>query len=494
VCLRRLRHELFSAAFQAALASIFQDRSKGQPPVPPAPLALVPLLPAYTGASDDEALEALTMDRRWQLVCDGLDGAEPPVSKATLVRFRAALIAHGLDRRLLERPVELAAREGGFGPRQLRAALDSSPLWGAGRVEDPYNRLGHALRQALSVIARQQGRGLAAVAVDAGAELVVGSRLKAALDLDWDAPAARERAVGVILETLEAVERWLAEPPGVRATTVVPSTREAARQICAQDVEAADHRSPRWRRGVARERRISLEAPERRHGRKSRRQRSDGSKRQVRRDLDSGLGRAGGVPPATAPEASVTDAIMADRDRQGAQRSALHSDRGSLRSRLVRERPPELAIYGTAWPVRHGGRFPKTAFALDWEAGTIRCPHEVTIPFQAGSVVHFPAAVCAACPLPGRCTRSAQGRSVSIPPDEQLLRELRERQQSPAGRAKLRERVAVAHALAHVGRWPGRRARYRGLRKHLFEVRRAAVIHHLPVLARHTAVAPTQAA
>ena len=54
VCLRRLRHELFSAAFQAALASIFQDRSKGQPPVPPAPLALVPLLPAYTGASDDE--------------------------------------------------------------------------------------------------------------------------------------------------------------------------------------------------------------------------------------------------------------------------------------------------------------------------------------------------------------------------------------------------------------------------------------------------------
>jgi len=51
--------------------------------------------------------------------------------------------------------VEVAQQQGGFGPRQLRAALDSSPLWGASRVEDTYNLLGHALRKALGVIARQ---------------------------------------------------------------------------------------------------------------------------------------------------------------------------------------------------------------------------------------------------------------------------------------------------------------------------------------------------
>jgi hypothetical protein len=486
VCLRRVRHELFSDAFQAELARIFRDCSKGQPPVLPAPLALVTLLQAYTGASDDEAIEALTMDRRWQRVCDGLDCAEPPLSKATLVRCRAALIAHGLDRRLIERTVELAARDSGFGARHLRAALDSSPLWGAGRVEETYHLLGHALRQALSVIARQQGRGLAAVAADAGAELVGGSSLKAALDLDWDDPATRERAVGMILETLEAVERWLAAPPGVHATAVATATMEAARQICIQDVEAADHSSPRLRRGVARERRISVEDPAMRHGRKSRCQRIDGYKRHGLRDLDSGLVRAVGVTPANAPAASVTDAIMADRDRQGAHLSALPIDRGYLSSRLVRERPPELAISGKAWPVRNGRRFPKTAFALDWEAGTIRCPHAVTIPCQAGRVVHFPAAVCAACPFQVRCTRSAQGRSVAIHPDAQLLQERRE-QQNPVGRAKLRERVAVEHALAHVGHWQGRRARYRGLRKNLFDGRRAAVIHNLHVLARGAA-------
>ena len=136
--------------------------------MPPAQLALATLLQAYTQVSDDEVIEATTMDRRWQLVLDCLDCDTPPFSKGTLVAFRQRLIAQQMDRRLLERTVEIAATSGAFGSRQLRAALDSSPLWGAGRVEDTYNLLGHALRKALGVIARQQGRGLRAVAEEAG--------------------------------------------------------------------------------------------------------------------------------------------------------------------------------------------------------------------------------------------------------------------------------------------------------------------------------------
>ena len=67
-----------------------------------------------------------------------------------------------------------------------------------------------------------------------------------------------------------------------------------------------------------------------------------------------------------------------------------------------------------------------------------------------GGVVKFPAATCAHCALRSRCTTSTSGRSISIHPDEALLQELRDRQQTPQGRAKLRERVAVEHALAHV--------------------------------------------
>ena len=72
---------------------------------------------------------------------------------------------------------------------------------------------------------------------------------------------------------------------------------------------------------------------------------------------------------------------------------------------------------------------------------------------------------------------------MSIHRDERLLQELRQRQLTPVGRAKLRERVAVEHDLAHIGRWQGPRARYRGQRKNLFDLRRTAVVHNLHVLA-----------
>lgn len=221
-----------------------------------------------------------------------------------------------------------------------------------------------------------------------------------------------------------------------------------------------------------------------RHGRKSRSVRVDDDIRHVLHDLDSGLIRAVGITPANLPEASVTEAISVDLDRQQVTLQELHIDRAYLSSHLVRERNKELEIYCKAWPVRTGKRFPKQAFVLDWERQLIRCPAEQTMPFVPGGIVHFPEDSCGQCPLKEQCTTSAKGRSVSFHPDEALLCELRERQQSPQGRARLRERVAVEHALVHVGRWQGRRARYRGVHKKLFDLRRCTIVHNLHVIAR----------
>src|SRR5688500_2800376 len=119
IFLRQQRHALFSAAFQEELAATYQESPFGQPPIPLAQLALATILQAYTGVSDDEVIEATVMDRRWQLVLDCLDCERPPFSKGTLVGFRARLLEHELDRRLVERTIERAAATGDFSPRQL---------------------------------------------------------------------------------------------------------------------------------------------------------------------------------------------------------------------------------------------------------------------------------------------------------------------------------------------------------------------------------------
>jgi hypothetical protein len=171
-------------------------------------------------------------------------------------------------------------------------ALDSSPLWGAARVEDTYNLLGHALRKALEVIDQNYPQDLTTVAATVGADLVRGTSLKAALDLDWDDPEARNVALSTILQALNSVESWVKQKTDLddKTTTQVKKSVEDARQIEEQDVSEASDGSPKLRKGVAKDRRISIEDEDMRHGRKSRNQRVDGYKRHVLKDARTANG------------------------------------------------------------------------------------------------------------------------------------------------------------------------------------------------------------
>ena len=162
--LRETRHELFDDAFQAELESMYRQSGAGKDPKPPALLAMVMLLQAYHGISDAEAVELSVVDLRWQMVLDRLGTTEPPFSQGALSDFRARLIEHDMDQRLLERTVELAQKSKGFDwkklPKTLRVALDSSPLEGAGRVEDTITCSRHQHARSHDHLPRRQDRAL----------------------------------------------------------------------------------------------------------------------------------------------------------------------------------------------------------------------------------------------------------------------------------------------------------------------------------------------
>src|SRR5512145_2414639 len=152
VFLRTIRSELFDDAFQTELAAVYQPR--GTRPIPPALLAMVLLLQAYDQVGDAEAVENATVDPRWQLALGCLGADRAPFSQGALVAFRERLIAHDLDKALLDRTVALAKARGGFGWQHLRATLDSSPLLGAGRIEDTWNLIGRALATVVTCAAQ----------------------------------------------------------------------------------------------------------------------------------------------------------------------------------------------------------------------------------------------------------------------------------------------------------------------------------------------------
>jgi transposase len=262
-----------------------------------------------------------------------------------------------LDRLLIERTIEIANQRQAFGPQALRAALDSSPLWGAGRVEDTYNLVGHALRKVMRVVADQQGRELADVAQEAKAELVCGTSLKAALDRDWDQQIQKDEALELVLQVLHTVDTWVKTLTDQEDKAVADPVLAIAKQVEAQDVQIDENGKASLIKGVAKDRRIGIEDGQMRHGRKSRSVRVDGYKRHVLHDLDTGLIRAVGLTPANVPEASVTEAISMDLDRQKVSLKELHIDRAYLSSHLVRQRSDGLQVYCKAWPVRESKRF-----------------------------------------------------------------------------------------------------------------------------------------
>jgi len=187
--LRQHRHELFDRAFQAELEGMYRTSGEGKEPVAPALLAMVLLLQSYMRASDAQAVELAIVDARWQMVLGVLGDDEAPFSQGALPAFRQRLIAHDMDRRLLERTIELARESGGFDwkklPKDLRIAVDSRPLEGAGRVEDTFNLLAHAARNVLVCAARLADLKPDEAAEIAGSPLLIGASVKAQLDIEW---------------------------------------------------------------------------------------------------------------------------------------------------------------------------------------------------------------------------------------------------------------------------------------------------------------------
>lgn len=486
--LRLHRHELFDQEMQKKLLAAYPEVERGKERVAPALLAMALLMQAAFDEPDHEVV-TLTLDSaRWQMVLDCYGAEKPPFSQGTLFNFRERLIAHGLDQVLLEKTIKLARDTAGFSHTKLRAAFDASPLRGAGRVEDTFNLIGHAASRVVKTAAKQLGRPPEEVAAEAGIPLATASSVKAGLDLDWDAPDARTEGLRRLLTQVESLGAWLREALTAELDEEPLKTQwQEVRALIDQDTEPdPDGSGPRIKQGVAKERRISITDPDMRHGRKSKAKRIDGYKRHLGIDLDvAGLICAVALTPANLSEREAAPALLADIERQGLELGELYIDRGYLGDAAIEERRLEgLEVHCKPFPLRNGAYFSKERFKLDLEERRVTCPAGVVAALIQGETSRFKARTCNVCPLKPACTRSERGRTLSIHPQEDFHQELREKRATKEGRQKLRARVQVEHRLADVGGRQGDRARYRGRRKNLFDLRRHAAVHNLHLVDR----------
>lgn len=491
--LRMHRHELFDEAFQERLEAMYRTTGAGAPPLPPAQMCMVTLLQGYVGASDAEAVELAVVDLRWQMVLGCLGAEEPAFSHGALQDFRERMVAHNMDRVLLERTADLV-RSGSMMKgehvslsKALRAALDSRPLVGAGRVEDTINLLGHAARSIVELVEKLTGRSAEEICRKAKAPLLLASSIKAGLDIDWSDSKQKAMAIQVVERQVSSLQQWVERHLDDAITRPLQPFIDAITQVHAQDLETKKDGSVSIREGVAPDRRISVEDAEMRHGRKSRSKRFNGYKEHIARDLDSRAIVACAVTPANRPEEEGAAPIAEDIQRQGLHLVELHIDRAYVNSPVVASVIESGGnVFAKPWGVRARSPelFSKRDFTIDLRAQTVTCPAGEVEPFELGDTVAFDPEACGPCALRAKCTQAAsgRGRTVSIAEDEPLQAKFRKLQQTPKGRRTLRERTAVEHSLARISARKGSRARYLGTRKNEFDLRRAAAIQNLEAI------------
>lgn len=488
--LRTHRHTLFDDSFQDQLEGMYRLTGAGDPPHPPAMLCMVTLLQGYVGASDAEAVELAVMDLRWQMVLDCIGAEEPPFSQGALQAFRERMVSHEMDRVLLERTVALVrdgvatGGEGTMLTKALRVAVDSRPLAGAGRVEDTINLLGHAARNIVRIVSKIIDRPVEEICRRARIPLLLAPSIKAGLDIDWSDPRQKVTAIEIVERQVSALQNWVERNLDEVVEAPLSSLFATLEAVRKQDLERDRNGTISIRQGVAKDRRISIEDPEMRHGRKSRSKRFDGYKEHIARDLDVPAIVACSITPANRPEEEGAPPLAEDIKRQAFTLAELHIDRAYVNSTVVDDVLCDGGeVFAKPWGQRahRPGLFSKADFRIDLRTKTITCPAGEVEPFEPGTTVHFDPESCGACPLRASCTQAASGsgRSVSIAADEALQKRFRRLQTTRPGREALRARVAVEHALAHIGARKGARARYCGTRKNLFDLRRAAAIQNL---------------
>jgi hypothetical protein len=482
VFLREIRAELFDKEFQKELAAAYEPR--GQEPVPPALLAMVMLLQAYTGTSDAGAVDEAEMDQRWQLVLGTLGEEKAPFGQGSLSRFRERMAEHDLDRKLLERTVELAKKTGGFGWQKLKAALDSSPLRGRGRVADTWNLIGQAMAKLVSALAKIAEVDEDTIVEEAGLTLLQGTSIKAALDIDWDDADERSEALQRLVGEAQALLDWArARTPEAMKQREVERAAELLERVLHQDTEPDPDRPKRVRirRGVAEDRVCSVGDPEMRHGRKTRSQAFNGYKRYIATAIEAPLVLAAEARPANMPEQESVPSLLEQVEPLG-ELDELFIDRGFLSHPAITKLDRRgVKIRCRPWREQNkDGNFSKRDFLIDLRKRLVTCPAGKKATYSAKtSLVYFGADVCGRCRLNSRCTDGARGRSIRVHDQESLLRKLDRRRGTKAGRRLLRVRVAVEHRLARIGALQSDRARYKGARKNTLDLRRHAAVANL---------------
>ena len=479
------RTELFPDSFTADL---FPSRT-GRPSLPAGLVGSVLVLKELYDLSDAQTADALKFDIRWKVAC-GRSLTQVSFDPSVLVYWRKRIAASARPDRVFDAVAEVIAQTGILRGRRKRC-VDSTVFDDAVATQDTVTQLVAAIRKVARVV---PGAGAVIAAV-----CTLDYSRPGKPPIDWDDPAAKQALVSDLVNDALAVLAELTGDGAPQRDAAAADALGLLALVAGQDVEPADGSDGtdgRWKiaRKVAPDRVISTVDRQARHTRKSKSKRRDGFRGHVAAEPETGL--VTDCEMTMAAGEGSTDAEngvkMACRDRfsdpgpgtPGGQQDAVPPDTCDGTEPASGQDGGRLEVYGDSAygsgearaayrdaghdtiikpkPVQPAvpGGFTLDDFTVSQDDGSVTCPAGVTRPVSPARTVTFGAA-CAGCPLRERCTTAKDGRSMTIHPHEQLLREARAQARTPGFRHAYPTRSMIERIIAWTATQNGHRIRLR---------------------------------
>jgi hypothetical protein len=350
---------------QDYFADLYKDSARGRPTVPARVLATVMVLQAQEGLSDQEAVDHLECDLRWQAAA-GVDAGYVAFHSTVLVGQRNRLRGSQRPKRFLE-DTRVVARAAGVLRDRVRV-LDSTPIYDAVSTQDTVTQLRSAIRKLLRALEGSELAGRVRAVLARDDDYASAGKPPC----DWDDRQAREALVDALvrdaLAALEVVD-------GVDLTAAAREAAELLALVAGQDVERGDDGVFRIARKVARDRVISTVDPDARHGHKSVNRRFDGYKAHLSVDPDSELIDDVVVTPANTHDADPVNDLLAGHADSEDKPTVIGDSAYAGADTLDDLQQAGFDVNTKVPPAgRRDGRFGKDDFIIDLDANTVACP------------------------------------------------------------------------------------------------------------------------
>ena len=446
----------------------------GRPSDSPALLSKVLLLMYHDNVSDREAEERAKFDLRWKAALR-LSIGETGFDHTALCRFRSRLLTNEKHKLVFERFVNLA-KEAGIIKENGLQIIDSTHVLGAAAVKDTYTLIKSAIQKLLKISHKQNGK---AAKVLESLSFLVDYRQKDKEDIDWNDSAVRQELLNKLVKDSRAIMEALKE---TELSTEENAAKELLAVITEQDIEEKEGQIA-LKRGVAKDRVISVEDPEMRHGHKTSKGKFNGHKAQVMIDEKSEIVTNVDVTPGNRPDGESVGQMI---ENSPVKPGTLMGDTayGTLEARDSIEEQKVEVVAPLPMGGKKGTKFGKHDFRIDFANKTCQCPAgEITS--QTKEKDHqvlayvFSRQTCNQCSLRDQCTQHGKGKIVTLHEQEERRRKIIKETETVEFRELYRRRSKIERKNAHLKDHGMRKARYMGKGKTLIQLAFTAAVVNL---------------